>query len=64
MATAFHLLRSNSTTQPYYFTVISPGNGKTLAVSETYTSKDAAINGMKAIYEAMQGGDVQYDDKT
>ncbi|MDT3343879.1 YegP family protein [Microbacterium aquilitoris] len=63
MATAFKLKRSSSSTQPYYFTVISPGNGATLATSETYASKANALNGMQAIINAMQGS-VQYDDET
>lgn len=60
---SFKLKRSSSASQPYYFTVVSPGNGKTLATSETYTSKDGALNGMQAIVDAMQG-QVQYDDET
>lgn len=60
---AIKLKRSTSQTQPYYFTVVSPGNGQTLVTSETYTSKDAAVNGMRALHGALQGS-VEYDDLT
>jgi len=60
---AIKLKRSTSRTQPFYFTVVSTGNGQTLVTSETYTSKDAAINGMQALFAAMQGN-VEYDDET
>lgn len=59
----FKLKRSTSAAQPYYFTVVSPGNGRTLATSETYTTKEAAINGMSAIHTAMQSK-AEYDDET
>lgn len=61
---AFKLKRSTSLSQPYYFTVVSPENGKTLATSETYVSKDGAINGMRAIAEAMAVTPLEYDDET
>lgn len=60
----FKLKKSTSATQPYYFTVVSPGNGKTLATSETYTTRENALNGMRAIYNAMQDPEAKYDDET
>ena len=59
----FKLKRANSVRQPYYFTIVSPGNGQVLATSEMYTSKDGAINGMRAIIDALQGA-CSYDDET
>lgn len=59
---AIKLKPSNSVNQPYYFTVVA-GNGQTLVTSETYTSKDGAINGMRSLIDAMQGT-VEYDDLT
>lgn len=59
---AIKLKRSNSVSQPYYFTVVA-GNGQTLVTSETYTSKDGALNGMRSLINAMQGT-VEYDDLT
>lgn len=59
---AIKLKRSNSLSQPYYFTVVA-GNGQTLVTSETYTSKENAINGMSSLITAMQGK-VEYDDLT
>jgi len=59
---AIKLKRSTSMSQPYYFTVVA-GNGQTLVTSETYTSKDNAINGMSSLITAMQGK-VEYDDQT
>lgn len=59
----FKLKSSSSKTQPYYFTIASPGNGKTLATSETYTTKEAAVNGMSAILTALQGKG-EYEDET
>ena len=59
---AVKLLRSTSKTQPFYFTVVAT-NGETLATSEMYTSKDAAITGMRALHGVLQG-QVEYDDET
>ncbi|OIU88646.1 YegP family protein [Microbacterium sp. AR7-10] len=59
---AIKLKRSTSASQPFYFTVVA-GNGQTLVTSETYTSKQGAVNGMESLYNAMQGT-VQYDDLT
>lgn len=60
---AIKLKRSTSPTQPYYFTVVSPGNGQTLVTSETYTSKSAAVNGMQSLVQNLKGT-VEYDDLT
>ena len=60
----FKLKKSTSASQPYYFTVVSPGNGQTPATSETYTTKQAALNGMDAIYDAMQGKPSEYIDES
>lgn len=59
---AIKLKRSSSVSQPYYFTVVA-GNGQTLVTSETYTSRDGAVNGMNSLISAMQGT-VEYDDLT
>lgn len=60
---SFKLKNSTSKAQPFYFTVVSPGNHEVLATSENYTTKQAALNGMQAIVSAMQG-EVEYDDET
>jgi len=49
--------------QPYYFTIVSKGNHKTLVTSETYTSKEAAINGMQAVVEALNEKPLEYDEE-
>lgn len=59
----FKLKRSNDLRQPYYFTIVSTGNGKTLATSETYVAKQSALDTMNLIYGAMKG-EVKYDDET
>ncbi|WP_114587763.1 YegP family protein [Microbacterium arborescens] len=59
----FKLKPSGSQQQPYYFTLVAT-NGLTLATSETYTSKQAAINGMQAVVEALNVKPVEYDDLT
>lgn len=59
---AIKLKRSNSVSQPYYFTVVA-GNGQTLVQSETYTTKQGAVNGMGSLVEALQAP-VEYDDLT
>jgi len=59
---AIKLKRSTSQTQPYYFTVVAT-NGQTLVTSETYTSRDGALNGMRSLHGVMQGK-VEYDDLT
>lgn len=46
----FKIKRSNSTSQPYYFTIVSGSN--TLAHSETYVSKQSVKDAIAVI----QGG--------
>lgn len=60
----FKLKTSASATQPFYFTLVAKGNGATLLTSETYTTKEAAINGMQAVVEALNVKPVEYDDLT
>lgn len=60
----FKLKASASKTQPFYFTLVAKGNGATLMTSETYTTKDAAINGMRAVVEALNVKPIEYDDLT
>lgn len=60
----FKLKPSESEEQPFYFTLVAKGNGATLMTSETYTTKDAAINGMKAVVEALNVKPIQYNDLT
>lgn len=57
------LKRSTSRSQPYYFIVVSAGNGQTLVTSETYVTKDGAVGGMRALVTNLQG-EVEYDDLT
>lgn len=60
----FKLKRSASATQPFYFTVVAKGNGETLVTSETYTTRENAINGMQALVTALDKGPFEYDDLT
>lgn len=60
---SFKLKNSDSKAQPFYFTVVSPGNGKTLATSELYTTKEAALKGMSAIITAVKS-DPKFKDET
>lgn len=44
MAIEYQILPSASTTQPFYWRIISKGNSAVLATSETYVNKQDAIN--------------------
>jgi uncharacterized protein len=44
----FKIKKSSSSTQPYYWTIVS-SNGQTLATSETYVAKDSAKSAIDSV---------------
>lgn len=44
----FQILRSKSTTQPFYW-VVKSSNGQVLATSETYAAKESAKSAISAV---------------
>ncbi|EGR2797621.1 DUF1508 domain-containing protein [Vibrio navarrensis] len=44
----FEIRLSESNSQPYYFVLIAE-NGKVIATSETYTSKENALKGIESV---------------
>ena len=59
MAAKFVLTKSNS--DKYYF-VLKAAKGETIAQSEMYNSKAAAMNGIKSVKK--NAGDAKVDDQT
>ena len=52
----------NSTNSQYYFEIQAGGNWATLATSETYTTKAAALDAIALIRNGAAGGSI--DDQT
>jgi uncharacterized protein YegP (UPF0339 family) len=60
---AYQLHKSASSTQPYYWRVVSAGNSKVLATSETYVNKSDAIAGANLV-RLGSGSDAPFTDYT
>lgn len=58
----YQLHKSSSTSQPYYWKVVSVGNWKTLATSETYVSRDDAIHAANLVRSG--SGGAEFNDHT
>lgn len=58
----YEIRRSEKNTrQPYYFVLVAT-NGQVIAMSEMYSSKQAAQNGIRSVQENAQTEDIR--DKT
>ena len=62
MAIRFEVHRSGNYSQPYYWRIVSVGNNKVLASSETYRNKQDAIDAFNIVFR--EAGSATWQDYT